>query len=184
MKHLKLFENFELMINEDILELKQISKEVYSALKKEGLLPKLVTQVDWESAPKTKIGAGEKGGIPSTKAKLDDGRFSDGTLVQVVEDTETCLVGLPFVTVGRLLGFTEQKNGVLEGWWKSPELKERAMEIGKKILDTVKNKYPNSVFLFDGLRDNYWFVMRFGLSAKTRKGGDKNPNQRPNVPKK
>jgi hypothetical protein len=171
----------ESQLNEDILELKQISKEIYSLLKKEGLMPSLVTKVDWGSEAKNRIAAGEKGGIPTNPK--DTGAFDDGTLVQVVENDETCVVGIPFVRIGRILGFTEEKNGFLEGWWKDQKLSQRGDEIGNKIVATIKAKYPNMVYNFDGLKDNFWYIMRFKVSGETKKGGKINPNQRPNAPK-
>jgi len=171
----------ESQLNEDILELKQISKEIYSLLKKEGLMPSLVTKVDWGSEAKNRIAAGEKGGIPTNPK--DTGAFDDGTLVQVVENDETCVVGIPFARIGRILGFTEEKNGSLEGWWKDQKLSQRGNEIGNKIVATIKAKYPNMVYNFDGLKDNFWYIMRFKVSGETKKGGKINPNQRPNAPK-
>jgi hypothetical protein len=164
----------ESQLNEDILELKQMSKQLYSFLKKKGIKPQLTTRSIMNSGSQMKVGF--------EKNKTNSGDW-DGTLIQVSEKPEEFVsIGLPFVVVGRLLGFNEEKNGPLEGWWKKPELQQWVTTLGNELTKQIKEKYPNMAYQFAGLKDNYWYILNFGY-LQTKKGGQKDLSQRPNAPK-
>jgi len=168
------------MLNEDILELKQMSKQLYSFLKKKGFLPELKQNLQTEN-PK-RIGEGENA-------------------VQIVvtdKPDERVLVAITAESVAKVLvgGGTDwnqkatQKFGqnltsnsikAKGNWFRNPEITKYIDNLGDEILKQIFAKYPNMIYGFR-TQDGFWYILEFKFK-ETAKGGTANLNQRPNTPR-
>jgi hypothetical protein len=194
MKYIKLFENFDYeVINEDILELKQMSKQMYSFFKKKGFEPELQEKVTGEYLKQladkglvSGIGAGvgpAKSGAYNTKdmtinmkngvkdatiTKLGGKTFNDNVLIHVDDIQENVMIAVPASAVADIL----KKDGKdIKSWVNSPQVIDYVDSIGEDLLGMLKEKYPKMVYQFD-VQYGYWFIMKYGYET-TRKGGYK-----------
>lgn len=155
----------ETQLNEDILELKQMSKQLYLFFKKEGYQPKLTT---------TKIDYRKEKSIGKDSVHE--------TLIQVNEQQEIVNVAVsPWSVAHQIIGDKPdwyydavKKFGDSEKWGSNPEILKQIDELGKKLVEQLKSKYPQMLHRFRRA-NGWWFVMDFGY-GKTKKGGQYNPN--------
>jgi len=180
----------ESQLNEDILELKQMSKQLYSFLKKKGFDVELTNKIKVPLRPEN-----PKGGTMTTdKSSVRSTRHGMPVQIQVFEGTEEMVaVGITPDNVAKVLvggGTTgedrwsykaEKRFGNDWGaWQKNPEIMKYVNNLGNEMLAQIKERYPNMVYKFD--QENFLYLLYFGY-AQTRKGGQKNLSQRPNAPK-
>jgi hypothetical protein len=193
MKHIKLFENFNYeLIKEDILELKQMSKQMYSFFKSKGfpveIEEKISDQKLKELADKGMVKSGLsvgpnkknayqwKGGDreQSTINKVSTGEFGSVPVkLHINEKEEYVMVAVPGNEVEKIL----QKDGKEitrkfgQNFTEGPETVEYANKLGVELSNMIKEKYPEMVYRFEQ-QHGYWFIMYFGYQ-KTAKGGFK-----------
>lgn len=187
MKYIKLFENFNYeLIKEDILELKQMSKQMYSYFKSKGFPVEIEEKISSEKlkelADKAMINFGLSG--PNKKnayqwrggdkiGKVSSSKWGDIPVkLHINEKEEVVMVAIPGNEVDRLL----QKDGKginLNGkdYTEIPEIIEYVNKIGVELQNMIKEKYPEMVYKFEK-QSGYWFIMYFGYQ-KTAKGGYK-----------
>ena len=155
----------ENQLNEDILELKQMAKQLYSFLKSEGYAPKLSDVVDKKYI--TKVG--------------EDSTVT--ALIQVDNDNNMVNVAVsPWSAAHSIIGNkpnwlqdAEKRFGNnTERWSSNPEILNHINKLGEKLSQQIKSKYPNMIYKFRR-EDGFWFIMDFGY-GQTKKGGQFNPN--------
>ncbi len=185
MKYIKLFENFEL-IKEDILELKQMSKQMYSYFKSKGF----TVEIEEQLSPEKLKGLADKGmlkaiGTPGPTKKNAYQQMStskDGGTVQKIasnemgqvpvklninEQNEVVTVAVPAYEVAKIL--KKEGKDIRENFVKNPDVVQYVNEIGEELSKMIKEKYPKMVYNFE-IQYEYWFIMRFGYQT-TSKGG-------------
>ena len=195
MKHIKLFENFNYeLIKEDILELKQMSKQMYSFFKSKGFPVEIEEKISDEKlkelahkgminfagfgriGPNKKNAYQYKGGDTkqSTIGKVASGEFGSVPVkLHINETEEVVMVAIPGNEITRLL----KKDGkeialtATKGYTDIPEIVEYTNKIGVELQNMIKEKYPEMVYKFE-TQHGYWFIMHFGYQ-KTAKGGYK-----------
>jgi len=155
----------ENQLNEDILELKQMAKQLYSFLKSEGYFPKL-SDIKNEKI-KTKVGE------DSTSVAL----------IQVENDKNIVNVAIsPWSAAHSIIGnkpdwlqdaYKRFGNDTAK-WSSNPEILNHINKLGEKLSQQIKSKYPNMLYKFRR-EDNFWYIMDFGYGL-TKKGGQFNPN--------
>lgn len=188
MKYLKLFENFNYeLIKEDILELKQMSKQMYSFFKSKGFPVEIEERISSEKLKEladkamVKLGVGPykknayqwKGGSSdqSTIGKVATGTLGDVPVkLHINEIEESVMVAIPGNEVKEVLGKEISLNGT-KGYTDIPEIVEYVNKIGVELQNMIKEKYPEMVYKFE-TQHGYWFIMYFGYQ-KTAKGGYK-----------
>lgn len=191
MKYIKLFENFEL-IKEDILELKQMSKQMYSFFKSKGFPVEIEEKISSEKlkeladkgmvksvfsvGPNKKNAYDWKGGSreESTIGKVATGNFGSVPVkLHINEKEEYVMVAIPGNEVNEVL----KKDGkeislkIGQSYTDNPEIVEYVNKIGVELSNMIKEKYPEMVYKFEQ-QYGYWFIMHFGYQ-KTTKGGYK-----------
>ena len=152
------------LLKEDILELKQMSKQMYSFLKKKGFDVNIKTE-DGE-----------------VRAKGISTRYDLSNDVQLIAQTKNEMVWviIPTTGVAKILlkdsgedwyNDARKKYGDTSGWINNQEIMSYVDSLGEDLLNQLKSKYPNMKHEFtrDG---NVVYVMAFGY-AETRKGGRK-----------
>jgi hypothetical protein len=154
--------NGKSLLKEDILELKQMSKQMYSFLKKKGFTVKIAT---------------EKGEV---RAKGLSTRYDLSNEAQLIvqETTEIVWVIIPASAVVKVLMKESGENWHEEArkkygdpgtWINNQEIIGYVNDLGDGLLGELKSKYPNMKHGFS--RDqNISYVMQFGY-GETRKGG-------------
>jgi hypothetical protein len=175
-KHIIKEEN---ILNEDILELKQMSKQLYSFLKNKGFIPQLKNQL--QTGKPIKVGEGENA-------------------VQIVvtdKPDERVIVGITANSVAKAMvgggddwnnkatqkfgpNFTSNAITAKGDWFRNPEIMKYVDNLGNEILKQIFDKYPNMEYGFRQI-DSFWYVLEFRFKT-TKKGGEVNPNQRLNTP--
>jgi hypothetical protein len=194
MKHIKLFENFNYeLIKEDILELKQMSKQMYSYFKSKGFPVEIEEKISSEKLKELSdkgmvksgfsVGPNKKNAYQwksgnkeeSTIGKVSTGNFGSVPVkLHINEKEEYVMVALPGNEIARLL----QKDGkeislnATQGYTDIPEIVEYVNKIGVELQNMIKEKYPEMVYKFE-TQHGYWFIMYFGYQT-TSKGGYKN----------
>lgn len=188
MKHIKLFENFEYeLIKEDILELKQMSKQMYSFFKSKGFPVEIEEKISSEKlkelADKGMVSSGFsvgpnkknayqwKGGSreESTIGKVGSGQLGDVPVkLHINEKDEVVMVAVPANEVAKVL---EKEGKEVKSWIKNPEVINYVNKLGEELSGMIKEKYPEMVYRFEQQYD-YWYIMYFGYQ-KTSKGGYK-----------
>lgn len=150
------------LIKEDILELKQMAKQMYSFLKKKGFGVKITT---------------EEGNI---RAKGLSTRYDLGNEAQLIAQTKAEMVWVivPVTGVVKLLlkdsgdswyNDGQKKYGNPSNWINNQEAVKYVNELGEGLLGELKSKYPNMKHDFH-IDSNIAYIMRFGY-GETRKGG-------------
>ena len=155
----------ENQLNEDILELKQMSKQLYSFLKSKGYVPKLVTKIDYKE--KSKVGE-------------DSPQMA---VIQVNDEQGMVNVAVsPWSAAHSIIGnkpdwYHEavKKFGNSERWDSNSEILNHINKLGEELAQQIKSKYPNMLYRFRRDGENWWYIMDFGY-GQTKKGGQFNPN--------
>ena len=151
------------LLKEDILELKQMSKQMYSFLKKKGFDVKITT---------------EEGEV---RSKGITTRYDLSNEAQLIVQTkaEVVWVIIPVTAVVKLLFKDSGENWFADArkkldndnanWINNQEIITYVNNIGEELLGQLKSKYPNMKHHFnrDGVLS---YVMGFGY-GETRKGG-------------
>ena len=192
MKHIKLFENFNYeLIKEDILELKQMSKQMYSFFKSKGFPVEIEEKISDEKlkelahkgminfgvgGPNKKNAYQWKGGDTkqSTIGKVASGDFGSVPVkLHINETEEVVMVAIPGNEIARLLKKDGKEIALTgtKGYTDIPEIVEYTNKIGVELQNMIKEKYPEMVYKFE-TQHGYWFIMHFGYQ-KTAKGGYK-----------
>lgn len=155
-------------LNEDILELKQMSKQLYSFLKSKGFLPELKSNLQTEK-PK-EVGQGEN----AVQIVVTD-QPDERVLVAITAE------GVAKVMVGGGDDWTHkaaQKFGqnitskaitASGNWFKNPEIVKYVDDLGNQILKQIFEKYPNMIYSFSQ-QDRFWYILTFKFK-ETAKGG-------------
>ncbi len=161
----------EIMLNEDILILKQLSKQLYSLLKSKGFNVELTNA------------------LRLNKVKNKQTYAGDASAIEIIVDDKTNIVMVAIPTdaiVSVIMGnekgwwdLGQQQLGKTDTWFNSPKVRDYVQKLGTELTSIIKKQYPNMKFDFPD-QGNWFFVMRFALGT-TAKGGVVNPNQRPNA---
>ena len=174
MKHIKLFENFEYeLIKEDILELKQMSKQMYSYFKNKG----------FDVSIRTEMGSGREKPDFKASTKID---LSPQVQLIVQEGTEIVWVVVPATGVVKaILGiksddYSNQSSQEIEQKFGSStpsvyrdhkEVIDYVNKLGEELSSQLKSKYSNMSYSFSSAIEGSFFIMQFGYEH-TKKGGD------------
>jgi len=176
----------EAQLNEDILELKQMSKQLYTFLKSKGFEPELVTKITkplWAGAT-----YGQGGTVTSNKSSI--GKGDQAVQIQINETEELVLLAITPHSVAKILvgggddWFDKARKKFGDDssdWFRNPEITKYVDKLGEELVSQIKNKYPNIIYKFEQ-QQGFFYVMYFKF-GETKKGGTANPNQRPNAPK-
>jgi len=150
------------LIKEDILELKQMSKQIYSYLKKKGYEVKMKT---------------EKG---ESRKSFDTNLDLDDTIQLVIQEgTEVVMIALPVIAVVKkltddkqLLSTTENEYGKgYQDWYVNKEVTNYVDKLGDELVSQLKSKYPTMRHGFDKDNSRMFYFMKFGY-GRNKKGGD------------
>ena len=168
------------LLKEDILELKQMSKQLYTFLKSKGFEPELVTKI---TKP---LG---QGGSTVTSHKSSIGKGEQSVQIQINETKELVILAITPHSVAKILvgGGDDWTNKARKfgydssDWFKNPEITKYVDKLGEELVSQIKNKYPNMIYKFEQ-QQGFFYVMYFKF-GETKKGGTTNPKQRPNQPK-
>jgi len=174
MKYLKKYnENFYL-IKEDILQIKQLSKQIFSLLKKKGFNVKITSIENYRNT------------VAKSNKHLEGGNPWE-VEIAVSEKNEVVIVAIPTdAAMAALIGNKERgwydeatkKYGSSLKWFQSQPIRDYLSKLGPELTNMMKEQYPGLGFSFD--TDGDWYYrMKFGFQ-QTKKGADVNPNQRPN----
>ena len=161
-------ENEFKQLNEDILELKQMSKQLYSFLKSKGFQPELKSNIENEK-PK-EIGEGDQA----------------AQIVVTDQPDERVLVAISAPSVAKVIvgggddwsqkatqkfgqQFTSNAITADGNWFKNPEILKYVDDLGNEILKQIFDKYPNMIYSFSQ-QDGFWYVLTFKFK-ETAKGG-------------
>jgi hypothetical protein len=150
------------LIKEDILELKQMSKQIYSYLKKKG----------YEVKMKTEKGESRK----SFDTNLD---LNDTIQLVIQEGTEVVMIALPIIAVVKkltddkqTLSTDENKYGKgYQDWYVNKEVTNYVDKLGDELVLQLKSKYPTMRHGFDKDNSRMFYFMKFGY-GRNEKGGD------------
>jgi hypothetical protein len=152
------------LLKEDILELKQMSKQIYSFLKKKGYEVKMKTE------------QGDKG-RESFNTNLD---LNDTVQLVIQEGSELVMIALPVrAVVKKLTGekdlnsskVTEKYGNGLNDWYTNKEVTNYVDKLGTEIVSQLTSKYPNMKHSFDKDNQAMFYFMKFGY-GRNKKGGD------------
>ena len=166
------------LLNEDILELRQMSKQLYSLLKKKGFNVVLEEQ-------EQVYGPGGHPAYTTAKSKIENNK--DGTQpVHIVigksQDIVSVYIGLWEIT-GAILkqqGVTidnsnrvhirQDKFGDDSNKWDSnPEVVKFVTALGNELVNQIKSKYPDMMYKLERTQRGS-YALHFGY-GKTKKGG-------------
>tara|TARA_R110000803_G_scaffold48644_5_gene101123 strand:- start:1002 stop:1553 length:552 start_codon:yes stop_codon:yes gene_type:complete len=152
------------LLKEDILELKQMSKQIYSFLKKKGYGVKMKTE------------QGDKG-RESFNTNLD---LDDTVQLVIQEGSELVMIALPVrAVVKKLTGDkdlnsskeTEKYGNDSQDWYVNKEVTNYVDKLGDEIINQLTSKYPNMKHSFDKDNQTIFYFMKFGY-GRNKKGGD------------
>ena len=152
------------LLKEDILELKQMSKQIYSFLKKKGYEVKMKTE------------QGDKG-RESFNTNLD---LNDTVQLVIQEGSELVMIALPVrAVVKKLTGDkdlnsskeTEKYGNGSDDWYTNKEVTNYVDKLGTEIISQLTSKYPNMKHSFDKDNQAIFYFMKFGY-GRNKKGGD------------
>jgi hypothetical protein len=158
----------ESQLNEDILELKQMSKQLYSFLKSKGFRPELRSKIETDKTKK--IGEGDQA-------------------VQIIvtdQPDERVLVAITAESVAKVMvgggndwsykaaekfgqNITSSAISAKGNWFNNPEIKKYVDNLGNEILKQIFEKYPNMIYGFSQ-QDGFWYILTFKFK-ETAKGG-------------
>ena len=182
----------ESQLNEDILELKQMSKQLYSLLKSKGfnvtIVNKIVTPLN-PTNPASKGTITNKDTAVSTISTNGGGEFIQIAVQQGVDGEMVEIAITPSIIARAIIGgeiadwsnkASAKFGNERSTWQKNPEILAYVNKLGNELLVGIKTKYPNMSYKF--AEQNFYYILYFGY-AQTKKGGNVDPNQRPNAPK-
>ena len=154
------------LLKEDILELKQMSKQIYSFFKE-------IFGKDYEVKIKTEKGESRKSF--NTNLVLND------TIQLVIQEgTEVVMIALPVrAVVKKLTGDKDLNSSKVikkygedeKDWYVNKEVTNYVDELGTEIVSQLTSKYPNMKHSFDKDNKRMFYFMKFGY-ARNKKGGD------------
>ena len=177
----------ESQLDEDILELKQMSKQLYSLLKSKKFEVTIVNKIVEPLNPKNP----KSGTLTNTDGAVSTtgvGEFVQIAVQQGVNGEMVEIAVTPSMVAKVIVGGGadwSRKAGEKFGndwatWQDNPEIVAYVNKLGDELLAQIKAKYPNMAVKF--AQQNFYYILYFGY-AQTKKGGNVNPNQRPNAPK-
>jgi hypothetical protein len=158
----------EEQLNEDILELKQMSKQLYSFLKSKGFRPELRNQIETEKTKK--IG------------EMDQA----AQIVVTDQPDERVLVAITAESVAKVMvgggddwsrkaeekfgqNITSNAVSAKGNWFRNPEIVKYVDNLGNELLKQIFDKYPNMIYGFSQ-KDGFWYILTFKFK-ETAKGG-------------
>jgi hypothetical protein len=164
-------------LNENLLELKQMSKQLYSFLKTKGFAVQITNKFVTPNLTTTKTGVQSSKNEEHIQIVVQEG--NDGEMVNVIVT--------PSIVARLLVGGGDDwtyKAGTKfgnewSGWQKNPEIIKYVDGLGNELLNEIKSKYPNMLYKFD--QGNFYYVLHFGY-GQTSKGGQLDLTQRRNNP--
>ena len=163
----------ENQLNEDILELKQMSKQLYSFLKKKGFPVTLENKLRQPINPLNPKG----GTITTNKSQVTSDINVEPVQIIVTEgNKEMVTVAISPSNVARIL---VGKGDDWGKWQKNPDIVNYVNKLGNELLAEIKGKYPNMVYKFE--QQEFIYLLHFGY-GQTKKGGQLNPNDSKNKP--
>jgi|TARA_R110000751_G_scaffold143446_1_gene247049 hypothetical protein len=171
MKKIRLMELAGLshLIKEDMLELKQMSKQLYSFFKGKGMPVKL---------PETEQGDPTNRGNFDTKLDL-----TYEVQLKIFEGDEMCLIALPApAAVMAMTGVkkagdlnaskeAEKYGKSADEYYDNSEVQNYVNKLGEEVVTQLKAKYPEMHHDFLPDKQRIFYFMRFGFK-QTAKGGD------------
>jgi hypothetical protein len=170
-------------LNEDILELKQMSKQLYSFLKQKGFPVTLENKLRQPINPLNP----KSGTITTSKSQVTSDINVEPVQIIVEEGkNEMVTVAISPSNVARILvgkgddwtHKARQKFGDDWGkWQKNQEIVQYVNKLGNELLAEIKGKYPNMIYKFE--QQEFIYLLRFGY-GQTKKGGQFNPNDSKN----
>lgn len=161
------------MLNEDILELKQMSKQLYTFLKGKGMPATLITKLNL-IRPDSDLAIGDRNNSKAPAA------------AQIVVDPQNQVVTIAIssFTVAYVLSgggndwiyaaykkFGQDTNA----WFRNAEIKSYVDKLGNELSQQLKAKYPNMLYKFR-TQEGFWYIMDYGY-GQTKKGGQLDPNK-------
>jgi hypothetical protein len=161
----------EEQLNEDILELKQMSKQLYSFLKKKGITSTLESTLP--SGKPTKAGIG-KDNAESAQIVVTDKPDERVMVAITAEAVAKAMVGGGdnwYDKATQKFGPNLTSNAVSEKgkWFKNPEIMKYVDNLGNEMLKQIFAKYPNMIYGFSQ-QGGYWYILEFKFK-ETAKGG-------------
>jgi hypothetical protein len=164
-------------LNENLLELKQMSKQLYSFLKTKGFAVEITNKFVTPNLTTTKTGVQSSKNEEHIQIVVQEG--NDGEMVNVIVT--------PSIVARLLVGGGDDwtyKAGTKfgnewGGWQKNPEIIKYVDGLVNELWNEIKSKYPNMVYVFD--QGNFYYVLHFGYGL-TSKGGQLDLTQRKNNP--
>jgi len=177
----------ESQLNEDLLELKQMSKQLYSFLKQKGFPVEIVNKLTVPLNPKNPTGGTLTTDTAKVKSQINVETVQ--IIVQEGQNREMVTIAVTPSNVARVLvggkddwsyKASEKFGNNWDAWFKNPEILKYVNTLGNELLAQIKERYPNMVYKFE--QKDFYYLLYFTY-AQTKKGGQVNPNQRPNAPK-
>ena len=164
-------------LNENLLELKQMSKQLYSFLKTKGFTVEITNKFVTPNLITTKTGVQSSKDEENIQIVVQEGNH--GEMVNVI--VTPSIVARLLVGGGDGWAYkAETKFGnEWSGWQKNPEILEYVDGLVDELWKEIKKKYPNMVYKFD--EGNFYYVLHFGY-GQTSKGGQLDLTQRRNKP--
>lgn len=164
-------------LNENLLELKQMSKQLYSFLKTKGFAVEITNKFVTPNLITTKTGVQSSKNEEQIQIVVQEGNH--GEMVNVIIT--------PSIVAKLLVGGGDHwtyKAGTKfgnewSGWQKNPEIIKYVHGLVNELWNEIKSKYPNMVYEFD--QGNFYYVLHFGY-GQTSKGGQLDLTQRRNNP--
>lgn len=168
-------------LKEEILELKQMSKQLYSFLKSKGFPVELTNKIKEPIMPQNPKSTGT---ITRDKQSVKSDINVETVQIQVTEGKdENVIVAVTPSNVARVIvgGGNDWSHKASEKfgndwgtWQKNPEIVNYVNKLGNELLAQIKSKYPNMVYQF--AQEPFYYVLKFGY-AQTKKGGQLDPNK-------
>lgn len=164
-------------LNENLLELKQMSKQLYSFIKTKGFEVEITNKFVTPNLTTTKTGVQSSKDGEHIQIVVQEG--NDGEMVNVIV-TPSIVARLLVGGGDRWWYKAETKFGdEWSGWQKNPEIIKYVDDLVDELWKEIKKKYPNMVYKFD--QGNFYYVLHFGY-GQTSKGGQLDLTQRRNKP--
>lgn len=155
------------MLNEDILELKQMSKQLYTFLKSKGMQVALMNKMNL-TKPNKDIGeqtAQSAQVVVNEEKQIVHVAVSPWTIAYVLSGGGDGWIHKAYAKFGQDTAL----------WWKNPDITKYINNLGNELSQQLKAKYPNMLYQFR-TQDNFWYIMDYGY-GQTKKGGQLDPNK-------
>ena len=164
-------------LNENLLELKQMSKQLYSFIKTKGFEVEITNKFVTPNLITTKTGVQSSKDGEHIQIVVQEGNHGEMVNVIVTPSIVARLLvggGNDWIYKARTKFGNESS-----GWQKNPEIIKYVDGLGNELGKEIKKKYPNMVYKFD--QGNFYYVLHFGY-GQTSKGGQLDLTQRRNKP--